>query len=203
MTLKELCENKFNLVFLEYIKRYNKGLKDSSKTEELYKSIAKGLLNPKTEEEYVLNMYRFFTRTFFDIIHKDDPEYEKFDSILRETFGKRLPEGEIIGYKKAVGHFGLYHQSCIVKLRIPEDALRSKAFGKKSRCSKAYVEDIYAVQDHNWKTTKAYSCYDPSFNYILKRMVEVKDFDICPWKECSTGIHFFENEQDAIDYQPY
>lgn len=142
---------------------------------------------------------------FFDEVNRDDPAFQEFSAILSKRFGDRLPRGEMIGYKKAciIPELG----RVIVKLRIPEDALRSKAFYKKCRCNKAYVEDIYTFPYFPKLTTtnkvhlsEALSCRDPHFKYQIGQMVEVEDFDTCPWIECSTGIHFFENEEDAINY---
>lgn len=145
---------------------------------------------------------------FFDEVNRDDPAFQEFSDVLSRRLGDRLPKGELIGYKKAYrfSSCGGEFPRVIVKLRIPEDALRSKAFYKKCRCSKAFVEDIYTFRRYGSTTTskthlsEAFSCRNPRFKYQVGQMVEVKDFDTCPWVECSTGIHFFENEEDAIKY---
>lgn len=153
---------------------------------------------------------------FFADVNRDDPAFQEFSAILSKRFGDRLPKGGLIGYKKACIEHRDYAilispaKRVIVKLRIPEDALRSKAFYKKCRCNKAFVEDIYTLPESTTTTvyygqsvvhlSEAFSCRNPLFKYQVGQMVEVKDFDTCPWVECSTGIHFFENEEDAINY---
>ena len=41
---------------------------------------------------------------------------------------------------------------------------------------------------------------DPSFIYRVGELVSVDDFDEDRWNECSTGIHFFINRQEAVEY---
>ena len=147
-----------------------------------------------------------FSEMFFRIIDRDSKEYKAFLRILNETIGSRLPDGEIVGYKKAIAAKSQWSlQYCIVKLRIPKDAKRSKAFGNKCRCDKAFVEDIYWKDPLN-KRAKIYK-YDiaqsfrrKTFKYKRGEWVSVDNFDDCPWVECSSGIHFFENEEDAYKY---
>ena len=38
------------------------------------------------------------------------------------------------------------------------------------------------------------------FKYTVGETVEVKDFDPDRWNECSTGIHFFMDRQEAVEY---
>lgn len=110
--------------------------------------------------------------------------------------------GEFIGWKKArfPASDGGYIP-CIVKLRIPEDALRSSAFGRKCRCNKAYVEEIQSVDGSLvYHHSVAVSRWDLSFRYPVGEMVEVKNFDQNRYEECTSGIHFFINRQEAVDY---
>ena len=102
-----------------------------------------------------------------------------------------LPEGEIIGWKKC-------DQDAIVRLRIPEDARRSNATGRKCRCDKARVE---AIWDRNGKGIReARSLHDPTFVYTLGQMVFVEDFCEDRWEECAPGIHFFITREEAVAY---
>ena len=100
-------------------------------------------------------------------------------------------EGSFIGYKKA--------GSCIVKLLITEDALRSSATSRKCRASKAKVLDITHIKTGVTVNT-ATSDYDNTFIYKVGEEVKVDNFDTDRWNECSTGIHFFITKQEAIDY---
>ena len=101
-------------------------------------------------------------------------------------------EGAFIGWKKVDGYF-------LVKIQIPEDARRSSATTRKCRCDKAIVLDITSldgethfdeVVNNNYKAT----------TYKVGEVVYPDSFDENRWNECSHGIHFFVNKQDAIDY---
>ena len=101
-------------------------------------------------------------------------------------------EGEFIGWKRAGGK--------IVKLRIPEDALRSSSTTRKCRCNKAEVIEIYKIDGTIADERIISSSYDSSFIYEVGKTVEVQDFDTNRWNECTRGIHFFINRQEAINY---
>ena len=100
-------------------------------------------------------------------------------------------EGSFIGYKKA----GKY----IVKLLIMEDSKRSSATTLKCRCDKAKVLDIEEI-DTGRKIKSVSSNYNINFVYKVGEIVKVDDFDENRWNECSSGIHFFVNKQNAIQY---
>ena len=100
-------------------------------------------------------------------------------------------EGSFIGYKKANG--------CIVKLLILEDAKRSSATTAKCRCDKAKVLDIENIETGK-KVNEVNSNYDINFIYKVGEIVHVDNFDNNRWNECSTGIHFFINKENAINY---
>ena len=150
-------------------------------------------------------------------------EYEKEDNTIKDTLiealkndaylsdadlrgaylrgAKQIPyiplacpsDGAFIGWKKVGGY--------LVKLEIPEDAKRSSATTNKCRCDKAKVLDIICISDNSPIDLQEIT----SFNYhktIYKvgEMVYPDSFDEERWNECSHGIHFFINKQDAIDY---
>ena len=102
-------------------------------------------------------------------------------------------KGSFIGYKKC-------RNDLIVELEIPEDAYRCSATSKKCRCSKAKVLSITNLDGSESKSDVAVSKYDSSFVYRIGETVEVTDFDQNRWNECSTGIHFFMNREDAVKY---
>ena len=102
-------------------------------------------------------------------------------------------EGDFIGWKKAGNK--------IVKLHIPQDALRSSATTRKCRCNKAEVVEIYNIDGTIADERIVSSSHDSSFTYEVGKTVEVQDFDNNRWEECTRGIHFFINRQEAIDYQ--
>lgn len=110
--------------------------------------------------------------------------------------------GEFIGWKKArILTPGGGSVPCVVKLRIPEDALRSSAYGRKCRCNKAYVEEIQSVDgSFVYHDLVAVSRWDLSFRYPAGEMVEVKNFDQNRYVECTCGIHFFITREEAMNY---
>ena len=100
--------------------------------------------------------------------------------------------GMFIGYKKASGY--------IVELEIPEDAKRLSATTRKCRCDKAKVLRILNTDRTVADITEVKSSYDNSFIYKVGEVVAVDNFDDNRWNECSTGIHFFINFQEAVNY---
>ena len=120
------------------------------------------------------------------------------DANLRGT--KNLPfipyacpdTGSFIGYKKA--------SNMIIKLEITEDAKRTSATSRKCRCNKAKVLGIYDYNHNLLEDKEVASDRDKDFIYRVGEVAEVKDFDEDRWNECSTGIHFFINFQEAVKY---
>ena len=100
--------------------------------------------------------------------------------------------GSFIGYKKA----GKY----IVELEILKEARRCSATSRKCRCDKAKVLSITTLAGNETDITAIESNHDHNFIYTVGEVVEVPDFDDDRWNECSTGIHFFINRQEAVDY---
>ena len=101
--------------------------------------------------------------------------------------------GMFIGFKKA-------RDNLIVALEIPEDAKRLSATGRKCRCDKARVLEIQNLDGTKSNKTEAVSQYDKNFIYRVGEIVSVPDFCEDRWSECSAGIHFFINRQEAVDY---
>ena len=101
-------------------------------------------------------------------------------------------EGAFIGWKKV--------RDYLIKLEIPEDAKRCSATTNKCRCDKAKVlsithlisnkEIIGEIENNNYVR-----CI-----YKVGEMVYPDSFDNNRWNECSNGIHFFVNKQEAINY---
>ena len=100
--------------------------------------------------------------------------------------------GMFIGYKKASGY--------IVELEIPEDAKRLSATTRKCRCNKAKVLRILNYDRTVADVTEVRSNYNSTFVYKVGDIVSVDNFDEDRFNECSTGIHFFINFQEAVDY---
>ena len=100
--------------------------------------------------------------------------------------------GMFIGFKKASGY--------IVVLEIPEDAKRLSATSRKCRCDKAKVLEIQNIDGTKANVTKVKSGYDSNFVYEVGETVSVDNFCEDRWQECSPGIHFFINRQEAVNY---
>ena len=102
-------------------------------------------------------------------------------------------KGSFVGYKKC-------RDNLIVKLEIPEDALRSSATTRKCRCSKAKVLSITDLDGSEVNVEYAVSKKDSGFLYKVGEVVYVDGFDTDRWNECSTGIHFFMTREEAVEY---
>lgn len=100
--------------------------------------------------------------------------------------------GTFTAYKRA----GRY----IIKLQIPEDAKRLSATSRKCRCNKAKVLEIQNLDGTIADVIKVKSNFDGTFIYEVGKTVSVDNFDENRWNECSTGIHFFINRQEAVQY---
>ena len=100
--------------------------------------------------------------------------------------------GMFIGFKKAQDH--------IVVLEIPEDAKRLSATGRKCRCDKAKVLEIQNLDGTKADINEVRSDYTAAFIYKVGETVCVDDFCEDRWEECSAGIHFFINRQEAVNY---
>jgi hypothetical protein len=96
-------------------------------------------------------------------------------------------EGEIIGYKKLL--------EGVAVIKIPAEAKRSNATGRKCRASKAVVVSLPEGVE------VGHSQYDQSFEYRAGATVEPKEpFCEDRWNECASGIHFFITRGEAERY---
>ena len=100
--------------------------------------------------------------------------------------------GSFIGYKKANDY--------VVKLEILANARRCSSTGRKCRCDKARVLSITNLDGTDTNISTVSSNHDKSFVYTVGEVVEVPDFDTDRWNECTAGIHFFINRQEAVEY---
>ena len=100
-------------------------------------------------------------------------------------------DGEFIGWKKVSGK--------LVQLLIPSDARRSSATSHKCRCDKAKVLEITDLDGSNHIESITNLNYTVT-QYVVGEMVFPDSFDENRWDECSHGIHFFINKQEAINY---
>jgi len=93
------------------------------------------------------------------------------------------PQGELIVFKKLA-------DGSICTLKIPFEAKRSNASGRKCRAEYAIVISGEGVSQH-----------DSSFVYRVGETVRPREpFDEDRWNECGSGIHFFLTEEEAKEY---
>jgi len=114
-----------------------------------------------------------------------DADLSDADNIPTIVYAQTLitAEGDIIGYKKLSG-------GVIAKLKIPADAKRHNATGRKCRAEYAIVLDGEGA-----------SQYDCGFVYKVGETVRpTNGFDPDRWNECAGGIHFFLTREEAEDY---
>ena len=107
-------------------------------------------------------------------------------------------DGDFIGWKK-VNYGEKYY---LVKLMVPADAKRCSSTGRKCRCSKALVLDISLLVDGKEagkEKNVINNRYVPTL-YEVGKVVEPDSFDENRFRECSHGIHFFIDRQEAINY---
>ena len=107
-------------------------------------------------------------------------------------------DGDFIGWKK-VNYGEKYY---LVKLMVPADAKRCSSTGRKCRCSKALVLDISLLVDGKEagkEKNVINNNYVPTL-YEVGKVVEPDSFDENRFRECSHGIHFFIDRQEAINY---
>jgi hypothetical protein len=98
-----------------------------------------------------------------------------------------LPEGDIIGWKKC-------NAGVIVKLRIPAEAKRSSAFGRKCRAEYA---DVLEVVGDEFGVTDAHGS---KTEYRVGQRVTPDRFDDNWQEECSGGIHFYITRLEAENH---
>ena len=101
-------------------------------------------------------------------------------------------DGSFIAWKKVHG--------MLIQLEIPKDAKRSSATTNKCRCDKAKVLSITDLNGANPINEIINISREPHTTYKVGEMVYPDSFDEDRWNECSHGIHFFINKQDAINY---
>ena len=92
----------------------------------------------------------------------------------------------ILGYKKC-------KDNVIVTLEIPRGAIVFSINGRKCRTNIAKVIDIEGAD-------RAFSTYNILMSYYVGDVITVYNFN-CQYNiECSSGIHFFLNKEDALKY---
>ncbi len=97
-----------------------------------------------------------------------------------------LPDGDLVGWKKCL-------DGVIVKLRIPDEAKRSHAFGRKCRAEFADVLEVIGAE-------VGISSHDGKTEYRTGQRVTPDSFNDNWMEECSHGVHFFITRLEAEAY---
>jgi hypothetical protein len=108
------------------------------------------------------------------------------DADLAIAMTRITPEGSLIGWKRC-------QNGVIVKLRIPEEAKRSSAFGRKCRAEYADVLEVIGAE-------KGLSMHDARTEYVAGSRVMPDSFSDDWQEECAPGIHFFLTKLEAENY---
>ena len=95
-----------------------------------------------------------------------------------------VPQGDLIVFKRV--------SNGIATLKIPSEANRSNATGRKCRANMAIVIDC---------PDGATSLHDPNFKYVKGATISpANGWDDNRWNECAPGIHFFLTREEAENY---
>ena len=121
-------------------------------------------------------------------------------------YGANLREAKNIPFIPLVcperGSFTAFKKcgSYIIELLIPQDAKRCSATTRKCRASYAKVVAITNMDGSQAEVDHVTNhAYDP-IEYKIGEYVHPDSFDDDRWNECSHGIHFFINRQEAVEY---
>jgi hypothetical protein len=98
-----------------------------------------------------------------------------------------LPDGDLIGWKKC-------NDGVIVKLKIPSEAKRSSAFGRKCRCEYAEVLEVVGAEKG------VTDIHGPRTEYIKGEIVRCDKWCEDFQQECKGGIHFFITRLEADNF---
>jgi hypothetical protein len=98
-----------------------------------------------------------------------------------------LAQGDLIGWKKC-------NDDVIVKLRIPAEAKRSHAFGRKCRAEFVEVLEVFGAEVGITDT------HGPKTEYRVGQRVTPDSWDDNWQEECSHGVHFFITREEAQAY---
>lgn len=119
------------------------------------------------------------------------------DTDFRECSSCCPTNGEYTAWKFAFFFDGNDRRVAIIKLTIPENAKRVNPLGsEKCRASMARVESIKDEFDRD--VLKAFSWYNPKFEYVVGQTLVIKDYDDDCTTKCSSGIHHYMSRELAL-----
>ena len=133
-----------------------------------------------------------------DLREADLHEADLYGANLREA--KNIPFIPLVCPER--GSFTAFKKcgSYIIELLIPQDAKRCSATTRKCRASYAKVVAITNMDGSQAEVDHVTNhAYEP-IEYKIGEYVHPDSFDDDRWNECSHGIHFFINRQEAVEY---
>jgi hypothetical protein len=120
--------------------------------------------------------------------------------------------GSFIAWKKVRALHNGRGVFAIVKLEVPEDAMRTRGWkaytdicysdtgNLKCRASSAKVLSITTIRSKR-KIKEARSDFKPDFLYEVGKVVHAKKYNQSRSAICTRGIHFFMKRSDAVNYK--
>ena len=115
-------------------------------------------------------------------------ENANLDESEQARLGKIIKE-KVIVFKKC--------QQKIVELELQVGSIVFSINNNKCRTNKAKV---ISIDGDKTKGLTIASDHDSSFIYEVGKTIEIEDFNLMYNVECSTGIHFFYNREDAENW---
>ncbi len=99
-----------------------------------------------------------------------------------------VPDGDLVVYKQLAN-------DSIATLKIPKEAKRSNATGRK--CRAEYAEVLAIQEKEGGAMESGVSWYDNSFVYRVGETVHPHEWCEDRWQECAGGIHFYLTRYEA------
>lgn len=126
------------------------------------------------------------------------PNECNWKEITLDVYKNRLPEGDLIVYKKV--YSDINSAELVAKLLIPSKAKRVNGSSAKCRAEYAKVLGFYTLTGNRSKVKVCCSGHDSGFKYRVGDIVKpTRKFDTSI-TVCSTGIHFLLTFDEAKNY---
>ena len=101
-----------------------------------------------------------------------------------------VPDGDLVVYKQLA-------KDSIATLKIPKEARRSNATGRK--CRAEYAEVLAIESSSGESLAEGQSRYNSEFVYRVGETVHPHEWCEDRWQECAGGIHFYLTRYEAVN----
>lgn len=105
-------------------------------------------------------------------------------------------EGSFVGWKAAVSEDKSMY--VILKVLIPDDALRTSGTGRQCMASKITVLDIQDIEGNSLQEKSALNLYDFKYEYKKGETAAAKYYSGNRWDNSEKGIHFWITREEAL-----